>query len=245
MQTKPLSSVPQALWLLLALALALQLLWYARRPPPTAQMRALPPAPSLAALQLASLGEPIALSKIMMLVLQGHDDQPGLNISLDRLDYDTVEAWLGRMLELDPRAQYPLLAASQVYGAAGDPVRTRQMLEFVYARFGEDPNRRWPWLAHAAIVARHRLHDLPLARKYARAIRLRAKGADVPAWAGELEVFILQDMNEMDAARTLIGGLLRGGQISDPHELQFLSERLGEIEARQAKARAGQPPHGP
>ena len=245
MQTKPLSAVPKALWLMLALALALQLLWHASRPPPAAQMQLLPPAPPLAVLQLASLGEPIALSKIMMLVLQGHDDQPGLNIALGQLDYGTVEAWLGRMLELDPRAQYPLLAASQVYGAAGDPVRTRQMLEFVYARFGEDPNRRWPWLAHAAIVARHRLHDLPLARKYARAIRLRARGADVPAWAGELEVFILQDMNEMEAARILIGGLLRGGQISDPHELQFLSERLSEIEARQAQARLGHPPHGP
>jgi hypothetical protein len=245
MQAKPLSSVPKALWLLLALALALQLLWHASGPPPAARMRALPPPPSLAALQLASLGEPIALSKIMMLILQGHDDQPGLHLALGQLDYDTVETWLARMLELDPRAQYPLLAASQVYGAVGDPARTRQMLEFVYHRFGEDPDRRWPWLAHAAIVARHRLHDLPLARKYARAIRLRAKGPEVPAWASELEVFILQDMNEMDSARFLIGGLLRGGQISDPHELQFLSERLGEIEARQAQARPGYPPQGP
>ena len=245
MRPKPLSSVPKALWLLLALALALQLLWHASRPPPAAQMRTLPPPPSLAALQLASLGEPIALSKIMMLVLQGHDDQPGLHLALDQLDYDSVQAWLARMLELDPRAQYPLLAASQVYGAVADPARTRQMLEFVYDRFGEDPDRRWPWLAHAAIVARHRLHDLPLARTYARAIRLHAKGPDVPAWASELEVFILQDMNEMDSARFLIGGLLRGGQISDPHELRFLSERLGEIEARQAKARTAHPSRGP
>jgi hypothetical protein len=43
----------------------------------------------------------------------------------------------------------------------------------------------------------------------------------VPAWARELEIFIAEDMNERDA-RALIGGLLRSGQITDPHELQFL-----------------------
>ena len=41
------------------------------------------------------------------------------------------------------------------------------MLEFVYREFLLDPNRRWPWLAHATVLAKHRLHDLPLALRYA------------------------------------------------------------------------------
>ncbi len=226
---RPWSSVPRAVPLLLAAALLLQLLWQAGRPAPRAQAQALPPPPPLAALQLASLGEPAALSRATMLYVQGHDDQAGLSLAWRTLDYGRLAAWLQRALELDPRSQYPLLAASEVYAAVSDPARCRLMLEFVYARFAEDPDRRWPWLAHAALVARHRLHDLPLARRYAQAIRLRATGPGVPAWARELELFMAEDMNELDSARALIGGLLHDGLITDPHELRFLAERLERL----------------
>jgi hypothetical protein len=229
---RPISSMPRWLLLTLAATLALQLLWHAAQPRVTAQARALGPAPSLAALRLASLGEPIALSKAMMLYLQSYDDQDGLGISLRQLDYPTLRNWLARALELDPRSQYPLLAASEVYAAVDDPQRVRLMLDFVYQRFNEDPNRRWPWLAHAAIVARHRLHDLPLARRYAQAIRLRASGPEVPAWARQLELFVLEDMNETESAMALAGALLQSGQISDPRELAFLERKLDSLKAR-------------
>ena len=100
------------------------------------------------------------------------------------------------------------------------------MLDFVYQEFFRDPDRRWPWLAHAAIVAKHRLKDLPLARRYAAAIRLHATGKQVPAWAKQMEIFILEDMNEREAAQALIGGLLESGQVTDPREIRFLTARL-------------------
>jgi hypothetical protein len=222
-------TAPRSVLLAVLLALAVQIAWQASRPPARARAQDLPPAPSLAALRLAALGDPVALSKASMLYVQGFDEQAGISIAWRQLDYTKVAAWLQRVLDLDPRGQYPLLAASEVYGAVTDPVRARLMLDFVYANYLEDPDRRWPWLAHAALVARHRLHDLPLARRYAAAIRLHATGPDVPPWARELEIFIAEDMNERDAARALIGGLLRSGQITDPHELQFLSDRLDQL----------------
>lgn len=228
---KPLAAVPRKVLAALALTLLLQVLWQASREPTRARPQDLPPAPSSATLQLAALGEPLAVSRMLMLYVQSHDDQAGVSIAWRDLDYGRVAAWLQRVLELDPRSQYPLLAASEVYGAVSDPARARLMLDFVYARFSEDPNRRWPWLAHAALVAKHRLHDLPLARRYAEAIRLQATGPQVPPWARELEVFVLEDMNELDAARKLIGGLLAGGQITDPHELKFLADRLDQLDA--------------
>jgi hypothetical protein len=180
-----------------------------------------------------------------MLYVQGFDEPAGTSIAWRDMDYGKVATWLQRVLELDPRGQYPLLAASEVYGAVSDPVRARLMLEFVYARVEEDPDRRWPWLAHAALVAKHQLRDLPLARRYARAIRLRATGAQVPAWARELEVFILEDMNELDGARALIGGLLREGRITDPHELEFLSGRLKRLERLERLQGPDQPDRPP
>jgi hypothetical protein len=220
---------PRSLLLAVLFALTLQILWQASRPPARARAQDLPPAPSPATLKLAALGDPVALSKATMLYVQGFDEQAGVSIAWRNLDYAKVALWLQRVLDLDPRSQYPLLAASEVYGSVSDPARARLMLDFVYARFTEDPNRRWPWLAHAALVAKHRLHDLPLARRYAAAIRMQATGPNVPAWARELEIFIAEDMNELVAARALIGGLLQSGQITDPNELKFLAARLDQL----------------
>jgi len=106
------------------------------------------------------------------------------------------------------------------------------MLEFVHEQFLFDPNRRWPWLAHAALLAKHRLHDLPLARRYAAAIDRHTTAADVPLWARQMEIFILEDMNELQAARIMLGGLLASGKITDPAEAAFLKQRLEALETR-------------
>lgn len=232
MRERPISTVPKSALLLLALGLGLQIIWHSSQPQRLAKAEDLPRPPSLSALQIASFGEPVALAKALMLYLQAFDNQPGVSIPFRKLDYGRVQGWLDRVLQLDPPGQYPLLAASRVYGAVSDETRQRQMLEFVHRRFLDDPDRRWPWLAHAAIIAKHRLKDLPLARKYARAIRLHATGSEVPHWAKQMEIFILEDMNELESAKILIGGLLQSGQISDAHEIRFLEESLQKMEAK-------------
>jgi hypothetical protein len=47
-----------------------------------------------------------------------------------------------------------------------------------------------------------------------------------------MEVFILEDMNELDAARILLGGMLASGNIKDPQEAQFLARHLKDLEQR-------------
>lgn len=233
MRERQITAVPKFVLLLLGLGLCLQIAGHFSLPPRLAKAENLPHPPSLSALKLASFGEPIALAKTLILYLQAFDNQPGISIPFRNLDYGRVQEWLGRILELDPPGQYPLLAASRLYGEVADKARQRQMLEFVHQRFLDDPNRRWPWLAHAAFIAKHRLKDLPLARKYAQAIRVHATGSKVPHWAKQMEIFILEDMNELESAKILIGGLLQSGQITDSHELRFLEERLNTLESKQ------------
>lgn len=229
-EERPLRDVPVAVVLLLVGALALQIGWHALRPGPQARARDLPLPPSLAALRVVALGDPVALSKVMMLWLQAYDDQPGVSIPFRDLDYPRVVAWLGRILALDPRARYPLLAAVRVYAEVPDHARERRMLDFVYREFLKDPEHRWRWLAEASIRAKHRLHDMPLALKYARAITAHALHA--PAWARDMSFILLQDMGELQAARVLIGGLIASGRIKDPHELRFLNQRLKQLEKK-------------
>jgi hypothetical protein len=231
MDERAISHVPVLARVALVLALAAQLAWQGTHPLVTVQPENLPAAPALSALRLASLGEPVALAKGLVLYLQSYDNQRGQIIAMRKLDYDRVQAWLDRALTLDPQAQYPLLLASRVYGEVmGDEARQRQMLTFVRQQFDADPNRRWPWLAHAAVIARHRLKDMPLAREYAGAVRLRATADSVPNWAKQMEILLLQDMNELETARILLGGLILSGQVKEERELAFLKERLAEIE---------------
>lgn len=237
---RPIADVPR--WVLgaLAVALAAQLAVSASRPAPRAGAEDLPPPPSAALLRLSALGEPVAAAKLLMLYLQSFDYRAGSRVPYRDLDYGRVVAWLDRVVDLDPSGQYPLLTASRIYAEVPDPAKQRQMLDFVYRRYLEDPNRRWPWLAHAAYVAKHRLKDLPLARRYAVALEKNTTTPDAPLWVKQMEFFILEDMNELEAAKILLGGLIASGQIKDARELAMMESRLKGLEERiEAEKKAG------
>ena len=229
---RPVSDVPRPVLALLVLALAAQIAWHALAPAPRLQAAALAPPPSLAVLRLAAMGEPIALSKLLMLHVQAADSQTGAHGLYDGIDYARLEQWLTRISDLDPRAEYPLIAASHLYAEVRDDAKRRRMLDFVYQRFLLEPNLRWRALAHVTMVAKYQLHDLPLAQRYASAIRRLASGPQVPGWARQMEVFVLEDMNELESAKILLGGMIASGQVSDPQERRFLQERLQQLIAR-------------
>lgn len=170
-----------------------------------------------------------------MLYLQSFDYGGDTMTPYRTLDYARLEAWLGAILDLDPRSSYPLFSAARLYAEVPDAARSRRMLEFIYREYLRDPNARWPWLAHAALIAKHRLGDLPLALRYAQAIDRHTTARDIPLWARQMEIFILEDMNELEAAKIMLGGLLLSGRITDPAEAAFLKQRLEELEARLAK----------
>jgi hypothetical protein len=229
---RPLASVPLALRWTLAAAVALQLLVNAL-PAPRARLASdLPPPPPASLLRVAGLGEPAAAARLAMLWLQSFDLGSANQTPYRNLDYARLIGWLGAILDTDPRSRYPLFAAARVYAEVPDSEKMRRMLEFIHQAYQKDPAQRWPALAHAALLAKHRLGDLPLARRYAAAMQAVASEPSVPLWARQMEVFILEDMNELEAARIMLGGLLASGTIQDPEERNFLQRRLKELERR-------------
>jgi hypothetical protein len=230
--------VPRPVMAVLIAAFCLQVAWQWQLPKPIARAQALEDPPSPAALRVAALGEPIALAQMTMLYLQAFDNQPGVSVPFHDLDYARVTAWLDAILELDPLGQYPLLMAAQVYGAIADEEKQRHMCAFVRRQFDRDPDRRWRWLAHCALMAKHRLNDKPLALSYAEAITTKARRAS--GWARQMRIFILEDIGEIEAAKVLLGGLLASGEVTDPKEIHFLSEQMEKLEA----AGKSSPPSG-
>jgi hypothetical protein len=239
MRERPVSQLPRWVVVLLVAALALQIAVGVTVPRAQARAEDLPAPPGANALRLAALGEPAALGKLLMLYLQAFDYQAGTQVPYRNLDYDHLSGWLARILELDPVGQYPLMLASRLYAEVPDVARKRKMLNLVYREYLKDPNRRWPWLAHATVIAKHELKDLALAREYAAALQKNTTTPDAPLWVKQMEPFILEDMNELEAAKVLIGGMVASGQVKDGRDLALLKQRLELLEQRIEAERKG------
>ncbi len=169
------------------------------------------------------------------LYLQAFDNQPGISIPFRSLDYARVLAWLETALILDPTSQYPLMMASQLYGqVSGAPDKQLAMCNFVHREFLARPDTRWRWLAHCAIMAKHRLKDMPLALRYAEDIARHAGAAS--SWARQMRIFMLEELGERERAMVLLGGLLAGNEITDAKEMHFLSERLEKLKGDEKSA---------
>src|SRR5689334_5680447 len=108
---RPVSAVSRRVRVVLIVSLCVQAAWHAAAPRPIATAAALKAPPDMTALRLASIGEPIALSQMLVLYLQAFDNQPGISVPFRNLDYAAVEEWLARALQLDPDSQYPLMMA--------------------------------------------------------------------------------------------------------------------------------------
>jgi len=232
---RPVRDVPLPVVLFLIMALIMQLSWHAQQEVVTAQAEDLPAPMSSDAYKMISLNEPVAVSKLLNLWLQAFDNQPGLSLSFHQLDYVRITQWLDTILALDPRGHYPMLVAARIYGSVSDKVRQRIMLDYIYRKFNEDPNRHWRWLAHASVVAKHNLKDMPLALEYARALAEKATARSVPFWARDMHFMLLEEMGEIETARVMVGALLESGEITDSYELRFLTEKIKELEEKSTK----------
>ncbi len=239
---RPIGAIPRWVTVGFVALLAVQVGLRVVSPAPRAAAVDLEAPPPIAVLRVASLGEPAAFAYGGALRLQAFDSQPGISLPYALLDYGRIERWLEALLALDPAAQYPLVMASHLYAqVGGQPEKQRAMSEFVHREFLRDPDHRWPWLAHMAIMARHRLHDLPRAIRYADAIRDHATGPGVPSWARQMHIFLREDAGEVEAAKTLLGGLLASGTITDPREIAFLTERLNAMVGDENSTRPSKP----
>jgi len=229
MRERSIKAVPVPVLVVAAAALAMQITWNALQPHAAATAEQLPVPMQAEYWRVASLGDPIPLARTLMLWLQSFDNG-SVTIPFRSLDYVRVNAWLNASLVLDSKSQYPLLAATRLYAEVSDEPRQRQMLDFVYQKFLEDPEHRWRWLAQAVVIAKHRLNDLPLALKFAQALADNTSNNAVPSWARQMHIFIREDLGEVESARILLGGLLESGSITDVNELRFLSERLMSLQ---------------
>lgn len=227
---RSIGNVPIYITIILIVAMSCQVYWSVMQPLVEPTITALPEPPTQYHAQLMSLGDSIAIAKLLMLWLQAFDNQPGISVPFKELDYHRLAQWLESILKLDERSRYPLLAATRLYGSVADDDKKRQMIEFVYRQFIKAPNQCWPELYHAIYIAKHRLKDNTLALMLARAISSQVTTTQIPPWVKQIELYVLEEAGEIESAKLLISNLLVSGVINDKNELRFLQQRLSNLE---------------
>jgi hypothetical protein len=213
-------------WLLLCICLVANVLFQRQNPPARLEVVDLGTPPPAKIVRMAALGESIFAGYLVMLFLQNVDVPVGRATPLADIDRDALIHWFDLTTDLDPNSGYPLLLATRHYAETGTPAQRRIMLDWIYQRFEERPNQRWPWLVHGVFVARHVLKDNALAEFYASALRNQVTDPTLPLWVRQMDLLLRADLGETEDARAILGALVAAGQIRSPAELKFLEARL-------------------
>jgi hypothetical protein len=213
-------------WALLCACLGANVIFQRLNPPAWTDVGDLGTPPPVGLVRTASLGESVFAGYLVNLFLQDFNVPLGRVTPLAAIDRSALIRWLDLATELDPGTGYPLLLASRHFGETGTPAQRRTMLDWVYRRFEERPNDRWPWLVHALYVARHVLQDNSLAQYYAAALRTQVTDPSIPSWVRQMDVLLRADLGQTADARAILGGLIAAGQIRSPAELKFLESRI-------------------
>jgi hypothetical protein len=167
-------------WVLLGICLSANVLHQRLNPPAGLDIVDLGTPPPATVVRLAALGESVFAGYLVTIFLQNVDVPLGRATSLAALDRPALIRWFDLTTDLDPGAGSPLLLATRHYAETGTPAQRRMMLDWVYRRFEERPNQRWPWLVHAVFVARWTFSCAPTSGKP------RTHGQSWEAWSRQV-----------------------------------------------------------
>ncbi|MDH5394529.1 MAG: hypothetical protein OEY11_15195 [Gammaproteobacteria bacterium] len=209
------------LWLLLVPVFICILVWRDSEQSKKPAIVQLAEAPSSLSLQFMAASDSAFSYRLVLFWLQQFDVQSGQYISYRQLDYQKLTDWLEALSVLEPESQYPLLLAARVYSRVADTEKVRTVLAYIFKKFLQNADKNWRWLAEATVIARHTLKDQPLALKYATALA-DSSSSEIPHWARDIRLIILEDMGEVEQVKLLVGALVASKTVTDANEIRFL-----------------------
>ena len=177
------------------------------------------------------------LSYMLLIGLQLHDNQKGLHVSYNRLDYTLLSDWLLALYELNPGSDYPAFLAARVYSQVEDEEKLRRMVRVVELLFEKNPQQHWRRMTEACLILKHQLKDLPEALRLAERIASLPASTEIPFWARDMKLVLLDELGELESAQLLISSMLQSGEIADPDEIRFLQMRLLRIQQNLSKTK--------
>lgn len=227
------------LWVLLTFALAAQIGVWAQVYKVQARWLNVPPAPSALSATASALGDSQLSYRMFGVMLQNMGDHGGRVVSLKDYNFEALGTWFHLMQALDSRSDFaPLLAAFYFGGADAAPDQFRSIVDYLEIVGDSVEGERWRWLAQGVYIARFKMKDYDRALVLARKLAALPK-ADLPIWAKNLEIMVLEGRGDKEAAYTLIMEILKSKADSlSPYEVNFMVYFLCQRILDEAQAKA-------
>jgi hypothetical protein len=197
------------------------------------------PSPPPAALApFLTLGDDQLFYRTAAFGLQNMGDGGGRTTPLAAYDYGRLDGWFRLLDRLDPAARYVPTLAGWYFGQTDQPADLRRIVAYLTAIGARDPAHNWRWLAQAVYLARHRLHDVPLALGIARHLAGLA-GTQAPLWVRQMPAFVLAEVGDHEAARDLLETILATDPNLPDDERAFMRRLIDQqLSTRESPASA-------
>jgi hypothetical protein len=195
----------------------------------------LPQPPTKMIAKLSALGDEKIYYALGLLWLQQYDRNNGQSLSYHTLNYHTLAQWLSLFTQLSPESEYPFVLAVRNYGAVFNTDKQNIMFDWVESQFPKAPLARWRWLAESIVQIKHHHKDHQRALKKANLLYEHTHSLDIPYWAKDLKIILMADLNEREALKIFIAGLIESGVIKDENERAFLIQRFEALDQASQK----------
>ncbi len=196
-QSESLVQVKAALGIVFALNLAF---WLASKEV-YARWSGVPPVPTRRGAVMMTLGDPEFSYRLLALALQNLGDVGRDVTPLKDYNYQRLGEWFALLHALDPASDHVPMIAAYYFGGTRVPKDAAVVVDYL-GRVGAIPvGTKWRWLAHAAYMAQHRVHDLQRALALAYQLAKMPNSAEMPQWARQMPAFVLAKRGDKDAAR--------------------------------------------
>lgn len=195
------------------------------------EWRNVPPTPGLSGALWSALGDPQLAYRSYGIMIQNMGDTGGRVTNLRKYDYDALGRWFQLEHRLDPLSDFMPYLAGYVFGGVRDaPEKVAPVVDYLEQAAGQGQGEKWRFLVHAIFLARYRMNDMPKALELAKKLDAY-DNPDMPAWAHQMHIFILNAQGEKQAAYSLMLNLLKTeGETLNPYEvnatLSYICEQI-------------------
>ncbi len=199
-----------------------------------------PDVPGRAAMHALAFGDDQFYFRVLAFNLQNSGDTYGRFTSLRYYDFTKLYLWFTLLDELDSRSHMIPSIATYYFSQTQNTPDVRYVVDYLYERSMRDIPRNWWWLLQSIYLAQHKLQDMDLALKVAKAL----VSDGVPVFAQQMAAVVHEKRGEMEDALRIMETIRDNVKEIPESDLNFMNyfveERLNKLEEFK-KSRAEKP----
>ncbi|NCT40736.1 MAG: hypothetical protein GW778_03625 [Alphaproteobacteria bacterium] len=173
-----------------------------------AQWLNIPPVPTSFSAVSSTLGDEQFAARMISMMIQNFGSTGGRITPIKDYDFDKLGDWLMLNYKLDPHSDLAPYMAAYYFAQSQDPTKIRPVIDYLRIAGNSTEGEKWRWLAQGVYLARFKLNDLNLALDMAKELAALPND-DMPNWARQMPVNVLNQQGEKEAALDLMLSILK------------------------------------